>query len=393
MTPTRTATETRKVLSLVLAWSLALAAGPAAAAPAAPAKPPRPAPVASPAPAPAPAPPTPGIAPRPAGKLRLAILDFTLAGSAHPDLARVLADGAAKGAEGGENLQIVTQGEVAAVLGLDRLRQLLGCSDDQRCLSETAGALDADRLLSGSLTILERTALVTVRLIDAPRGRTLTRATTTLLDATEKELVDAARRLAFEVVTGRRLDTSGVLRLRVDRAGATVTLDGKELGRSPLASAPRVLEGPHTVVVQKDGYVRWSSTVSVPPGGEVPVDAQLVPIRLLGEQARSRLWSWAWTSTGVAALGLAGGLVLHRMADDSYSRYQRATTRSAAADLRDETRTRSTLANVSFVVGGAAALSATTLFLFAARADASAAEEPRLALVPAPDGLLLTGRF
>ena len=83
-------------------------------------------------------------APRPAqpggGKLRLAILDFTLAGSAHPDLARVLSDGAAKGAEGAE-YQIITQGEVAAVLGLDRMRTLLGCSDDQGCLSDVASAL------------------------------------------------------------------------------------------------------------------------------------------------------------------------------------------------------------------------------------------------------------
>jgi hypothetical protein len=378
MTTTRTASPGRKVLSLALASSMAFAAGPAVAAPAA-------------APAPA-ATPTPGIAPRVAGKLRLAILDFTLAGSAHPDLARVLADGAARGAEGGD-LQIITQGEIAAVLGLDRLRQLLGCSDDQRCLSETAGALDADRLLSGSLTILERTALVTVRLIDAPRGRTLARATTSLLDANEKELVDAARRLSYEVVTGKRLDTSGVLRLRVDRPGAVVTLDGKELGRSPLGSAPRVLEGPHAVVVQKDGYVRWSSTVAVPPGGEVPVDVQLIPIRLLGESARSRLWSWAYASTGVAVVTVAGGLVLHKMADDSYSRYKRATTRSAASSLRDETRTRNTLANVSFGIGGAAALSATALLIFAARADAKAAEEPRLALLPAADGVVLRGTF
>src|SRR5512138_2052888 len=90
--------------------------------------------------------PTPGI-----GKMRLAVLDFSLAGSAHPDLARVLSDGAARGAEGSEYV-IVTQGEIAAVLGLDRLRQLLGCSDD-RCMSETSKALDAERLLSGSLTI------------------------------------------------------------------------------------------------------------------------------------------------------------------------------------------------------------------------------------------------
>ncbi len=336
------------------------------------------------APAPAPA---PGL-----GRQRLAVLDFSLAGSAHPDLARVLSDGAARGADG-NGFQIVTQGEVAAVLGLDRLRQLLGCSDDQGCLTDVAHALDAERLLSGSLTILERTALVTVRLIDVPRGRTVARASTSLLDATEKELVDAARRLAHEAVTGKRLDTSGLLRIQVDRPGAAVTLDGKEVGRSPLAGAPRVLEGPHSIVVQKDGYVRWSSSVAVPPGGEVPVDVQLVPLRLLGEAARSRLWSWAYVTTGLAVAAAGNGLVFHKLAEDSYSKYKRATNRTEAADLRDQVRTRSTVANVSFGVAGVTALSAGTLFILAARADARAAEPPSVALLPAPGGLVVAGTF
>jgi hypothetical protein len=341
---------------------------------------------------PAAAAPVPAPAPATVRAQRMAVLDFSLAGSAHPDLARVLSDGAAKGAEG-NGYQIVTQGEVAAVLGLDRLRQLLGCSDDQGCLSDAAHALDAERLLSGSLTILERTALVTVRLIDAPRGRTIARTSTTLLDATEKELVDAARRLAYEAVTGKRLDTSGLLRLHVDRPGAQVTLDGKELGRTPLTGTPRVLEGPHSIVIQKDGYVRWSSTVAVPPGGDVPVDVQLIPVRLLGEAARSRLWSWAYVTTGVAVAAAGNGLVFHKLAEDSYTRYKRATNRTAAADLRDQVRTRNTIANVSFGVAGASALSAGTLFILAARADAHATAGPGVALLPAPGGLLLAGTF
>ncbi|HET6439737.1 MAG TPA: PEGA domain-containing protein [Anaeromyxobacter sp.] len=335
----------------------------------------------------------PGAGPAAApAKLRLAVLDFSLAGSAHPDLARVLSDAAARGAEGSD-YQIITQGEVAAVLGLDRLRQLLGCSDEESCLSDTARALDAERLLSGSLTILERTALVTVRLIDAHKGRTLSRASTSLLDATEKELVDAARRLSYEVITGKRLDTSGLLRLQVDRPGAAVTLDGKEIGKSPLSEVPRVLEGPHTVVIQKDGYVRWSTTVSVPPGGEVPVEAQLIPVKLLGEAARSRLWSWAYASTGVTVVAVGGGLVFHKLADDSYARYKRATNRTDAQNLRDQTRQRATLANVSFGLAGAAAVGAGTLFILAARADARAAEGPPLAVLFTGQGLVLAGRF
>lgn len=325
------------------------------------------------------------------GKVRLAVLDFTLAGSAHPDLARVLSDGAARGAEGSDYV-IVTQGEVVAVLGLDRLRQLLGCNDD-RCLSETSQALDAERLLSGSLTILERTALLTVRLIDTRQGRTLARASTSLLDATEKELVDAARRLSFEVITGRRLDTSGVLRLQADRPGAVVTLDGKEIGRTPLAGSQRVLEGPHTIVIQKDGYVRWSTTVSVAAGGEVPVEVQLIPIKLLGEQARSRLWYGGYAATGVAVVALGGGLLFNKLAQDSYSKYKSATTRTDATRYHDDTRQRATLASVSWGVAGVAAVSAGTMFILALRADARAAEAPRMAVVPAGDGVVVRGEF
>jgi hypothetical protein len=336
---------------------------------------------------------TAAAAPAPtAGKLRLAILDFSLAGSAHPDLARVLSDGAARGAEGSE-YQIITQGEVTAVLGLDRMRQLLGCTDDGGCLSETAGALDAERLLSGSLTILERTSLVTVRLIDARKGRTLARASATLLDATEKELVDAARRLSYEVITGKRLDTSGVVRIRVDRPGAIVTLDGKEIGRSPIAGAPRVLEGPHAIVIQKDGYVRWSTTVSVAAGGEVPVDVQLVPIKLLGEAARSRLWAWGYGSAGVAALAVTSGVVFKKMADDSYAQYKRSSNRIEAGNLRDQTRQRATMATVSWAVAGASTLTATVCFVSAARADAKAAEQPSMAIVPLGNGIALSGTF
>jgi hypothetical protein len=284
---------------------------------------------------------------------------------------------------------------VAALLGLDRMRQILGCTDDQGCLADAAGALDAERLLSGSLTILERTALLTVRVIDARKGRTVSRTTATLLDATEKELVDGARRLAHEAVTGQRLDTSGRLRISVDRPGASVTLDGKGIGDSPLREAPRVLEGPHAVTVQKQGYVRWSSTVSVPPGAEVPVEVELVPIRLMGEQARSRLWSWGFVSAGVAVAGSGAAIVFGRMADDSYARYKRATSRTQAVDLHDQTRLRATLANVSWGVAGAAAVGAAGLLGYAVISDARAADQASAALVPLPGGAALAvgGRF
>jgi hypothetical protein len=317
---------------------------------------------------------------------RMAVLDFTLAGSAHADLARVLADAAAAGAAAAPDLQVLSQGDISAMLGLEKTRQMLGCTEDQGCMAELAGALDSDRLLSGSLTILERTSLLTVKVLDVRKSRTLARVTATLLDATERELVDAARRLGHEAVTGEKLDTTGVIRVAVDHSGATVTLDGRSLGTSPVKSAPRVLEGPHTITVQLDGFVRWSTTVMVQAGQTVPVSADLVPVQLLGEAARSRLWTWGWVSAGVAVGAAGAGIYFGSQASQSYDAYRTETVRSKAVDLHDRAQQQATIANVSWAVAGASALAAGGLLVAAMVRDASAAAPPptRTTAVPVP---------
>jgi hypothetical protein len=334
------------------------------------------------APSPSPSlPPPPTAAARP---LRVVVGDFVLAGAAHPELARVLSDAAARGVQGTPGLTVLGQGEISAILGLDRTRQMMGCSEEQGCVSELGRALDADRLVSGSLTLLERTALLTVRFIDVRQNHTLARTTGTLLDATEAELVDAARRLAHEAVTGTKLDTTGTIRIAVSRTGADVTLDGRSLGVSPVGGAQRVLEGPHTVTVQKAGYVRWSTTVAVKAGQDLAVDSELVPLALLGEASRSRLWSWGWTSAGVAVAAGGAAVVFGKMADKSYAAYQAATERSAAVDLHNQVQLRTTMANVSWGVSAVAALSAVGLLTTAMVQDARAARDLEPGLVPTP---------
>ena len=337
-----------------------------------------------PPPVPRAATPTPALKGKAKATHRMAVLDFTLAGSAHPDLARVLADAAAAGAAAAPDLQVLSQGDIAAMLGLERTRQMLGCTEDQGCMAELAGSLDSDRLLAGSLTILERTSLLAVKVLDVKRSRTLARVTATLLDATERELVDAARRLGHEAATGERLDTTGLVRIAVDQAGAVVTLDGRSLGASPLQAAPRVLEGPHTITVQKDGFVRWSTSVMVPAGQTVPVTAELVPVQLMGEAARSRLWTWGWVSTGVAVAAAGSGIYFGAQANQSYDAYQAATGRSQAVDLHDQAQQQATIANVSWVVAGVSGLAAGGLLVAAMVQDAAAAAPPAVRTTAAP---------
>ncbi len=334
---------------------------------------------------PVPAPAAPVPTPAPSARLaKVVVGDFVLAGAAHPDLGRVLSDAAARGVQGTAGLAVMGQGEISAILGLEKTRQMMGCGEEQGCVSELGKALDADFLVSGTLTLLERTALLTVRFIDVRRNQTQSRTTAMLLDATEAELVDGATRLAHEAVTGKKLDTSGTVRVSVSRSGADVTLDGKSLGASPVTGTQRVLEGPHTVTVQKAGYIRWSTTVNVAAGQSVAVEAELVPLVLQGEAARSRLWTWGWVSAGVAVSTGAAGVLFGRMADSSYKKYQAATERSTAVQLHDETKLRTTMANVSWGIAGTAAVASVGLLVTAIVQDARAANDLAPAEPPTP---------
>ena len=304
---------------------------------------------------------------------RLAVIDTTVSGSATPALARALADVAATEASRVGGARVITQVEVAAMLGAERQRQLLGCSDDTGCVSDIANALQMDRILSSEVTVIEHTTLLVVRHIDTHKARVLARVNVSLKDASEATVLDAMRRLTHEALTGQKLDTSGALRITVEESGARVTLDGKDLGLAPLAEpTQRVLEGPHELLVQKDGFVRWSSTVTATAGVDSPVTVKLVPVAALTEGYRSRAWSFGYSSAGVAVAGGATGLVAGVLSQLSYNDYLKAHGRQEALDLHDKVNNQALVANVALGVAAVAAAASVALFVTAVISEARA---------------------
>ena len=89
------------------------------------------------------------------------------------------------------------------------------------------------------------------------------------------------------------------LRIAADRSAAIVTIDGKDVGAAPVdISRPG---GRYQIVVQKDGFVPYSTQVVVRPGEELRLNARLPP----STPALTQRW-WFWT--GAAAL-VAGAVV------------------------------------------------------------------------------------
>jgi hypothetical protein len=95
---------------------------------------------------------------------------------------------AQKLAEAG-HFRVSTRSEVGALLGFERQKQLLGCSDSSSsCLAELAGALGVDGIVVGNLGKLGREYVVTLKIIDASNGSVLASASSRVGD--EQALLD-----------------------------------------------------------------------------------------------------------------------------------------------------------------------------------------------------------
>jgi MYXO-CTERM domain-containing protein len=82
--------------------------------------------------------------------------------------------------------EVTGSSDLAAMLGMERQKELLGC--DVTCAVDIAGALDADRLLTSSLSKVGETWLLTMSLYDARKNQPLFRASRRFTGSLEKAL-------------------------------------------------------------------------------------------------------------------------------------------------------------------------------------------------------------
>lgn len=94
-------------------------------------------------------------------------------------------------------LQVVTSREIGSLLGIERQRQLLGCTETS-CIAELANALGVDGLVLGDLALLSGRYQVNLKILSSADGRTI--ALSSASAGSEGELVEvltaAARQLA-----------------------------------------------------------------------------------------------------------------------------------------------------------------------------------------------------
>ena len=133
----------------------------------------------------------------------IAVLDVRVGAGVDPALGPYLAQVLAQEVEARTRAAPLVSADVTAMLGFERNKRMLGCSDeDMQCLAEITGALGVQQVLASSLAVAGGKYLVSLSLLDARRARPLKR-TAESAPMDNEALVRVVRRSAWQVFGGK----------------------------------------------------------------------------------------------------------------------------------------------------------------------------------------------
>ncbi len=211
-----------------------------------------------------------------------------------------------------------------------------------------------------------------------------------------------------------RIDAAvGLLSIRVSLPGATVNVDGTQVGVSPIAEPVALMPGEHDLSVMLAGYAPHAERVSIAAGERRALDVALVapaapaqpPFegpRAVEEERAGLSPTWFWVSAGVAGAFAVGGAIAGGLVQASYSDFDEAVSACNSGQnpsrcddgpgIASRGEDLGAATTVLFIVAGAAAAGALTLFFFT---DFDDEESPRVSAGVAPlvtaDGSGLAG--
>ncbi len=138
----------------------------------------------------------------PARKLKVAVLPLTALGGVPPETAQLLGDTLAGELRKRPGVSVLTQSDLQALLGVEKTRQMLGCTDSG-CLAELGGALGADRIVHGSIGRVGDSLVVNLAALDPRRGTTVASVSERLRGAREEAFLDVLPTIADALLAER----------------------------------------------------------------------------------------------------------------------------------------------------------------------------------------------
>jgi len=129
---------------------------------------------------------------------RVAVVDLKPVQGVQPGTAAVLTSIVVNDASRA-GFDVISQADVATLLGVEKQKQMLGCSEDASCLAEIGGALGAEYVLSGQVGQIGSRYHVALQLLDAKKARVAARSAQ-FCEQSEDALAAAAQAALAELL-------------------------------------------------------------------------------------------------------------------------------------------------------------------------------------------------
>lgn len=133
--------------------------------------------------------------------VRVVLLPLAALGGVPEDTARLLGEALAGELRRKAGVSVITPADVSALLGVERTRQVLGCTD-AGCMAELGGALGADRVIQGSLGRVGDSVVLNLVALDPRKARAIASASERLRAGDDDALLDALPRVADRLLSG-----------------------------------------------------------------------------------------------------------------------------------------------------------------------------------------------
>lgn len=192
------------------------------------------------------------------------------------------------------------------------------CTGEERCLAAIGKRLGVDLVVTGTVGSLGDNYVLTIKAVDVATGKSQ-KIQSDPLRGSPDELIEGVRVAAYKLLAPSQLH--GAVQIESDLVGAEVTLDGKELGKTPLPNQGvigKLALGKHSLKVEAAHYEPIEQEVEVHFQKVSPVVVHLLPSEVVGTGITIRREShpfytktWFIVAAGAAAV-LIGGYVGYR---------------------------------------------------------------------------------
>jgi len=273
-------------------------------------------------------------------KVRVAVLEIRALGT-EAAKAELLSEVALTEAASLKGFEVIGRSDINSLIGFERQKQVIGCSDDSNCLAEIGGALGVDFILVGSLGRLGTLYRIDLKLVETKKARVRGRIGVSV-EGQEEKLVVA-----------------------IQKAVRDLLLPETPTAAPPVAGAEK----------------RPDLTPRPEQAGRAPAQP---PQERAGRSGGLSRRTWAYIAGGAGLAFIAGGAVAGLQAQAAFDDQKAAQTLQAYDDAKTKADSMALLADGLYGVGVVGVGVGVWLFV--------TGHEPAVALdvAPLPDGALVT---